>query len=392
MNLVARAVPAWATVLLVAFLATFAPRPLRAQTPPVAVPATPATVAPAAVATGVERALLWRIEGPTPNYLFGTIHLPDDRVTKLVPVVRAAVDGCDALFTELPMELGEMMKMQARTQLPKGQTLADVLGPELYARVAAYVTGKGVKTAAIDRMQPWAVSMQLPMLDQMAKMMKMPLDMQLYEGARKAKKVVGGLETFEEQFAVFADLSIEEQRSLVASTLDSLEEDAREGMDTIEKLLQVYLRGDEQAIDKELNEYKMGDEALRAKLMQRLLGDRNLRMADRIVKHLQEQPGRSHLFAVGAAHYVGETGLLQLLTARGYRITRLDLNDPAAAKARDVEAIDAEIARRTAELEQLRARRERLQPVGSGRRATGAVRSDSASRPARRLPARAPRP
>jgi cell division protein FtsB len=35
--------------------------------------------------------------------------------------------------------------------------------------------------------------------------------------------------------------------------------------------------------------------------------------------------------------------------------------------ARDVEAIDAEIARRTAELEQLRARRERLQPVGSGR-------------------------
>ncbi|MFN6194878.1 MAG: TraB/GumN family protein, partial [Planctomycetota bacterium] len=177
MNLVARAVPAWVTVLLVAFLATFAPGPLRAQTPPVAVPATPATVAPAAVATGVERALLWRIEGPTPNYLFGTIHLPDDRVTKLVPVVRAAVDGCDALFTELPMELGEMMKMQARTQLPKGQTLADVLGPELYARVAAYVTGKGVKTAAIDRVQPWAVSMQLPMLDQMAKMMKMPLDM-----------------------------------------------------------------------------------------------------------------------------------------------------------------------------------------------------------------------
>lgn len=362
MNIVARVVPAWVSVLLFAFLATFAPRQLRAQTPPVAVP-----TAPAAAATGVERALLWRIEGPTPHYLFGTIHLPDDRVTKLVPAVRAAVDGCDALFTELPMELGEMMKMQSRTLLPKGQTLADVLGPELYARVAAYVASKGMKTAAIDRMQPWAASMQLPMLDQMAKMTKMPLDMQLYEGARKAKKVVGGLETFDEQLGIFADLSTEEQRSLVASTLDDLEEDAREGKDTIENLLQVYLRGDEQAIDKELNEFKIGDAALRAKLLPRLLGDRNLRMADRIVKHLQEQPGRSHLFAVGAAHYVGETGLLQLLTARGYRLTRLDLTDPAAMLARDQAALDAEIARRTDELEQLRARRERLQPVGSGR-------------------------
>jgi len=359
---ISRTVPAWVSFLLCAFVATFVLTATRAQTPSVAVPA-----APAAPATGVERALLWRIEGPTPNYLFGTIHLPDERVTKLAPAVRAAVDGCDALFTELPMELGEMMKMQGRTLLPKGQTLADVLGPELYARVAAYVASTGMKTTMVDRMQPWAASMQLPLLPQMAKMTRMPLDMQLYEAARKAKKVVGGLETIDEQIGVFADLSIEEQRSLVASTLDGIEEDARDGTDPVEKLLQVYLRGDEQVLDAEMNKFKIGDAALRAKLLPRLLGDRNLRMADRIVRHLQEQPGRIHLFAVGAAHYVGETGLLQLLTARGYRVTRLDLTDPAAALAREVESLDADIARRAAELEQLRARRERLQPVGSGR-------------------------
>jgi len=363
MSCVSRVFPAWLSVLLCAFVATFVLQKPRAQTPPAPVPA-----APAAASTGVERALLWRIEGPTPNYLFGTIHLSDERVTTLVPAVRAAVDGCDALFTELPMELGEMMKMQARTQLPKGQTLADVLGPELYARVAAHLAGKGMKTALVDRVQPWVVSTQLPMLGQMEKMMtKMPLDMQLYQDAQKAKKVVGGLETYEEQFGVFADLSVEEQQSLVASTLDGIEKDAREGKDPVEKLLQVYLRGDEQAIDDEMNRFELGDAALRAKLLPRLLDDRNLRMADRIVKHLQEQPGRIHLFAVGAAHYVGEKGLLRLLTARGYRLTRLDLTDPAAVLARDVEALDAEIARRTAELEQLRARRERLQPVGSGR-------------------------
>ena len=345
---------------MVAFLL---PAALRGQAP-----ATPAPAPALAAATAVERPLLWRIEGPTPNYLFGTIHLPDDRVTTLGPVVRGALDACDALFTELPMELSELMKMQPATQLPKGEDLADALGAELYSRVETYVVGKGKRMATLDRSQPWAASMQLALLDQMALMAtKVPLDMQLYNDAKKAKKVVGGLEAVDEQLAVFAGLSVPDQRALVASTLDKLEQDAREGTSSVERLLQLYLRGEEQALDKELNDYKMGDPVLSAKLMQRLLADRNLRMADRIVRHLQEQPGRCHFFAVGAGHYVGKLGLVNLLTARGYRLVRLDLTDPAAVLARDVEALDAEIARRAAEDEKLKARRKRLQPVGSGR-------------------------
>ena len=353
----------WIRVPLAASVVALLVSPLpRTQTPP-----TPVAAAPA-VATASERPFLWRLEGPTPSYLFGTIHLPDERVTKFGPAVRAALDGCDALFTELPMELGELMKMQPATQLPKGEDLAGVLGEELYARVAAYVVGKGKKMAMFDRAQPWAVATQLGMLDQLDAMMtKLPLDMQIYSAAKKAKKVVGGLETVDEQLAVFGGLTVAEQRALVGSTIDRLEQDAREGKSSIERLLQVYLRGDEAGIDKEMNEFKMGDEALRKKLMGRLLADRNLHMADRIVRHVQEHPERCHVFAVGAAHYPGELGLLQLLSARGYRLVRLDLADPAAAQAREAEALDAEIARRSAEVDKLKARRERLQPVGSGR-------------------------
>jgi hypothetical protein len=129
----------------------------------------------------------------------------------------------------------------------------------------------------------------------------------------------------------------------------------------------VYLRGDEQAVAKEMNEFELGDPELQQKLMTRLLDDRNLRMVDRLVRHLQEEPQLSHLFAVGAAHYPGEVGILPLLQKRGYRLTRIDLATGEVAMARDVAAIEAEIQALEQQLATLRARRERLQPAGAGR-------------------------
>src|SRR5437773_1181942 len=47
---------------------------------------------------------LWRIEGPVPSYLYGTIHLPDSRVLDMPEVVRQAIAASDGIFTELPID------------------------------------------------------------------------------------------------------------------------------------------------------------------------------------------------------------------------------------------------------------------------------------------------
>jgi uncharacterized protein YbaP (TraB family) len=281
--------------------------------------------------------------------------------------VQAALDEATALYTEIPMELGELMQAQSRTMLPKGTTLRDRIGDELYDRLATYVEGKGHKMAMLDRVQPWAAATQLMLLDQMKEMaLRQPLDMQLYSGAKKQKKQVGGLETLDEQLAVFGGLTDGEQTSLLRAMLDQAIDYEAKGIRPVEQLLQLYLRGDEAAIDQLMNEYPMGDEKLRAKLMQRLLADRNWRMADRIVRLMQEHPDRVHFFAVGAAHYSGEDGLLRMLAARGYQLTRLG-DDPAVVRQREQQALDAEIARLRAALAALEARRSRLQPAGGVR-------------------------
>jgi uncharacterized protein len=334
--------------LLAAIAALLSPLPCRGQT------GTP---------TAVERPLLWRIEGPVPSFVFGTIHLPDERVTSLPDVVQQALTAADAVYTEIPMEMGELMKAAQGALLPKGESLQARIGEELYRRAQAFLEAKGASPTALDRLVPWAAASQLTLLDQMAS--KQPLDMVLWSRAKKAKKHVRGLETVAEQMAVFESLTAAEQVQFFAAALERAEKDLKEGKSSAEWILGLYLRGDEQRLERELNDYPMGDEALKAKLMTALLDTRNFRMADRIVRQLQEEPEQVHFFAVGAAHCPGTNGLLPLLHKRGYRLTRFELGgaDAAAAAA----SIDAAIAAHEAAIEQLRARRRELAPAGAGK-------------------------
>ena len=49
------------------------------------------------------QAILWKIEakGLAPSWLFGTIHLSDDRVTKLSPAIKSALAGIKTLALEV---------------------------------------------------------------------------------------------------------------------------------------------------------------------------------------------------------------------------------------------------------------------------------------------------
>ena len=46
---------------------------------------------------------LYRIDGAVPSHLFGTIHLPDERVLELPSSVERALDDADAVYTEVKL-------------------------------------------------------------------------------------------------------------------------------------------------------------------------------------------------------------------------------------------------------------------------------------------------
>ena len=73
-----------------------------------------------------------------------------------------------------------------------------------------------------------------------------------------------------------------------------------------------------QKIGNQLARVTQGTKAVRLGLT-----DRNQRMADRVLARLQENPEKTHFFAIGAMHFDGDDGILALLEEADYPAKRI---------------------------------------------------------------------
>jgi uncharacterized protein YbaP (TraB family) len=293
-------------------------------------------------ASPTEKPFLWRIEGPVPSYLYGTVHVPDQRVLELPEVVRRAFEVSDVFTAEIPLDATTQQSMMSKVTLPPGQNFRAIVGEELFARVVRVIRktlGNAAPPEAADLlamtfapMKPWAVMSQLELLEFFPDITagRQPLDATLYAMAEKNGKELGALETLDEQIAVFDGFTREEQVRMLVSSLDDIEKPRPTGVSATQELVGLYLAGDLNRLAAEINKQYPQDELLNKKLMTRLLHQRNTNMAARIAELCARKPARSYFFAVGAMHYAGDTGIISQLTKKGLKITRLSANDASS--------------------------------------------------------------
>jgi uncharacterized protein YbaP (TraB family) len=262
--------------------------------------------------------------------LFGTIHVPDQRVLALSPAVRAAFDRSDRVVTEIPLDRARQGELAAALVLPEGQRLRTIVGDGIFARLEARVRSTLTPIAPemaplvsgmLDRLKPWAAMSQLASLEYLPDLLagRTPLDVKLYGDAVAAGKKVGGLETVAEQAGTFDAFSPQEQTALLDEALRDLDTTAGP---TSAQLVEWYLEGNG---DKLATALSQGSEngALARKFEDEVLVKRNHRMADRIDALRRDAPDEAVFVAVGALHLVGSHNLPQLLQARGYEISRV---------------------------------------------------------------------
>jgi uncharacterized protein YbaP (TraB family) len=286
-----------------------------------------------------DKPFLWRIDGPVPSYLYGTVHVPDPRVLQLPEVVQRALDASDVFHAEIPLDAGTQASLLGRVMLPPGQDLRKIAGEEVFARVVRVVSkvlGPGAPPGAADimatmlaSMKPWAVMSQVELLEFLPDLTagRQPLDAQLYSYAGKAGKELGSLETVDDQVAVFEGFTNEEQVRMLVEALDDLERPRPNGLTPAKELIDLYLAGDLDRLAAEANKESKGDQALNKKMLARVVDERNLKMAAKIAELSAKRPAKSYFFAVGALHYPGETGILNQLQKKGFKVTRLGPKD-----------------------------------------------------------------
>jgi uncharacterized protein YbaP (TraB family) len=285
---------------------------------------------PRAVATAP---FLW--EGTRDGHrlaLFGTIHVPDERVLRLPRAVQAAFDRADRVVTEVPLDAETQARMAGLLMLPADQRLRAIIGESRFARLEARLRAAvepkaplvvPVLLTVLDRLKPWAAMAQLASLDYLPQLLDgaQALDARLYADARAAGKQVGGLETASEQADTFDAFTPDEQVRLLDAALQDVERPGQSP--TAAMLVEWYLAGDADRLASALSRSGADDAALARKFETEVLVSRNRRMTDRIESLRRDHPGESLFVAVGALHLVGPDNLPQLLAARGYDIGRV---------------------------------------------------------------------
>ncbi len=278
-------------------------------------------------------AILWRIEagsGRAASYLFGTIHLTDERVAKLNDAVKSALDQVDTVALEI-VGVGNKQAMLAAIGqrpdllvLPDGSSLWDLLEPDQRDTVANELVGLGMPRDQAARLKPWLPALMLSLSAceaQRGQAGHPVLDLAVESYAKQRGIRLVGLETPVEQFEAMSSMPLASQALFLADAVKM-----RGQVDDLnETLIQLYLTRRitwffpfAQTMGGETNAARRAAEA---GFMEALVDKRNVKMAERVAPLLE---AGNALIAVGSLHLPGETGLVALLRKQGFEVTPVD--------------------------------------------------------------------
>jgi uncharacterized protein YbaP (TraB family) len=253
---------------------------------------------------GLRGPFLWELQGPhAPSYLFGTLHLGFRADQELPAWVWDKLGGCDTFVMETDLARVDLVEVTRLASLPDGQSLDDML-PGADWRALVELTG--LPESALRSRQPWFAS---HLVYQHLYPTPVPLDLALMHRASELNKEIAFLEDWKFQLDVLA-------RTITADDLDDLLVPGGRGRREMADLIAAYRAGDFEKLAA-LSEEERTEDPKRHEV---LLAARNRDWIPKLKPHLE----RGGAFvAVGAAHFPGNDGLIELLRGEGYILSRV---------------------------------------------------------------------
>lgn len=264
---------------------------------------------------------MWVVkDSDTTIYLFGTFHLMAPGIDWNHGKVKSAFESSDSLRLEIANMEAETPiianLMATKGQLPPGKTIYDGLTDEQKAGLSSIIAQSGFPPQAIQQMQPWMGSLilALGLYQKLGLDPSQGVDKTLDGLARAANKPVEGFETGAEQIGFFANLTDQQQKAMLVSTI----EDWDQATSMLNEMVDAWKTGNADKLGALMNTSLRTQPEL-AKL---LLADRNERWADWIATRMAK-PGTVFV-AVGAGHLSGPDSVQAFLKQKGISSTRIE--------------------------------------------------------------------
>jgi uncharacterized protein YbaP (TraB family) len=263
--------------------------------------------------------LIYKLESTSATvYVLGSIHVANESLYPLDARITSAFDQSDVVVLETELTPTAKARGAKLLQQVGLYTPPDTLGAHLDASTQAALSGalaqRGIPLEAVQVMKPWLVSLTLTIAELGALGFKPELGIDEHFRAKAARKHLAAIETVEQQVGVFKDMPEATQLAALREALEQLPS----LKDTIGKAFDAWRSGDAPALDSLLLAPMRKDFP---KLYERLIVERNRRMADAIVGYLE---GNGTVFVVvGSGHLVGPNSVLHALKQRGHSSTQI---------------------------------------------------------------------
>lgn len=273
-------------------------------------------------------------------YLFGTIHVGDDRTGWLPQVIYDALDASDALAVEFDTDsfADSLDDEELRQELLDayyyldGTAIQNHVDSELYKEALLQLQVSGSYSSTSESMKPylWSNAIEQFYLSQGRSFSsEKGVDSRLLRLARESEKEILDVESGVFQVRMLGGYSDPVQEMLLAGTVETSRE---EYLSSIAKLYEAWCTGDEAALierlaamsEEERAELDEDEQQIYDEYHQKMETERNANMV--LVAEDYLSSGKTVFFAVGLAHLLGEGGLVHALRDAGYTVTLIDVH------------------------------------------------------------------
>lgn len=262
--------------------------------------------------------------------MLGSFHALKDECYPLPEAVTNAYNNADILAVECDItstsEDGEYMKNLMKQMLYNDNTkLSQHISEEAYSALQTYLGYWGMDISALEVYRPWAISSTLDtLLIQDADFdSEKGLDNYLLTTAHADGKEIYEVESVDFQMNLLINFSDDIYDLMFRSYEGETKESQKQAL---EDLYTAWKSGDietflEEDNEEELAGYTEEDKKIAEDYNNQMLYDRNKNMA-KAAEDLMSQ-GKNVFYVVGAAHYAGEGGIIDLLENDGYTAERV---------------------------------------------------------------------
>jgi len=264
-------------------------------------------------------------KGATTIYVLGTLHVGDPydypKNQPFRPPILAALAASATLALEIsPDDLIQSQDDVARYGVCSYACLPRLLPDALWRRLAQRLRGNPAALDEIKKTRPWLAALLVETYDSIAAGLQTEYgtEAQLQNVYLRTRGKVVGLETLAEQMRAFTNLTLAQQREMLAQ---DLAQTPAQNMDDVKTLHRLWRVGDADAIAawaSAKSERLARTPDVARTLDNRIVYDRNRRFVARVTAIAA--PNRPVFMAIGSLHLGGPKGVLSLLRQRGYTV------------------------------------------------------------------------